>query len=135
MVDWPGPSVIGPTNRLVASGASVLLAALARKLSVPPLSVMFADAAVRLPRLTDVVLALPLLSRASVAPGLTMKPGVVIAVPAATSASVPAWTTVLPVYVLADSRLRVPVPTLVRSADPLTMPGRLRVTPALTPMV
>ena len=47
--------------------------------------------------MTDVVLALPLLSRVSVAPGLTMKPGVFRAVPAATRASVPPLTTVLPV--------------------------------------
>src|SRR4051812_7455618 len=100
MVDWPGPSVIGPTVMLVTSGDSVPLAELARKLSVPPLSVMVAAAPVRLARLTDVVLPLPLLSSARVAPGFTVKPDVLIAVPAATSASVPPLTTVLPVYVL-----------------------------------
>src|SRR6478672_6580067 len=97
MVDWPGPSVTGPTTIVVLSGACAAMAELARKLSVPALSVMFADAAVRLFRLTDVVLVLPLLSRASVAPGLTRKLALLRAVPAATIARVPPLTTVLPV--------------------------------------
>ena len=53
----------GPARIEVASGAVVPLLALARKLSVPALSVMPAVRAVRLGRLTDVVLPLPLLVR------------------------------------------------------------------------
>src|SRR5439155_18510720 len=118
----------------VAGGEVVPVAALARKFSARALRVTGAATAVRPVRLTLVVFALPLLSMLSVAVGLTMKPAEFIAVPAATSTNEPAWTTVFAVYVLAESKFKVPAPTLVRSPAPLTMPGRLSVTPELTPI-
>src|SRR3954466_7486259 len=97
MMACPAPITTGPTCIDVNNGARVLLAADARKLKAPPLSVIGAEVETRPARLTAVVLELPLLSRLSVPPGLTRKPEVVMAVPAARIARVPALTTVLPV--------------------------------------